>query len=102
MAVSPDVHLLEAQRELRRWVQVNDKKLESLMARDEDQVHRADNVSHMVYVVSWLVRILLRARFFSFLFFCLADLRVQLYSLGAQRDLRVQARPELRSGTAKT
>jgi hypothetical protein len=27
---------------------VNDKKLESLMARDEDHVYRVDNVSHMV------------------------------------------------------
>jgi hypothetical protein len=45
---SPDVYLLEAHRELQRWVKVNDKKLESLMARDEDHVCRVDNVSHMV------------------------------------------------------
>jgi hypothetical protein len=45
---SPDVYILEAHQELKRWVEVNDKKLESLMARDEDHVCRVDNVSHMV------------------------------------------------------
>lgn len=49
MADSPDVHLLEAHRELRKWVSVNEKKLESLMARDEDHVDRVENVSHMVW-----------------------------------------------------
>lgn len=48
MAASPDAHLLEAHQELRRWVDVNDKKHASLMARDEDHVCRIDNVSHMV------------------------------------------------------
>ena len=48
MTNAPDVHLLEAHSELRRWIAVNDKKLESLMARDEDHVYRVDNVSHMV------------------------------------------------------
>jgi hypothetical protein len=48
MAASPDAHLLEAHLELRRWVDVNDKKHASLMARDEDHVCRIDNVSHMV------------------------------------------------------
>lgn len=49
MAAAPDVHLLEAHEELKRWVDVNEKKLESLMARDEDHVQRVDGVSHMVY-----------------------------------------------------
>ncbi|GAB7325663.1 hypothetical protein MBLNU13_g09640t1 [Cladosporium sp. NU13] len=49
MAHSPDIHLLEAHRELRKWVRVNEKKLESLMARDEDHVDRVENVSHMLY-----------------------------------------------------
>lgn len=48
LADSPDKHLLEAHRELKRWVRVNDKKLESLMARDEDHVYRVENVSYMV------------------------------------------------------
>jgi hypothetical protein len=48
VADSPDIYMLEAQQELQRWVEVNDKKLESLMARDEDHVCRVDNVSHMV------------------------------------------------------
>ena len=48
IAESPDIHLLEAHRELRRWVSVNEKKLDSLMARDEDHVDRVENVSHMV------------------------------------------------------
>lgn len=48
MALSPDAHLLEAQRELRRWVDVNSQKLEGLKARDEDHVDRVENVSHMV------------------------------------------------------
>ena len=55
MADSPDTHLLEAHTELRRWVRVNDKKLESLMARDEDHVYRVENVS---YMVCWLVNII--------------------------------------------
>lgn len=49
MAETPDIHLLEAHRELRKWVSVNEKKLESLMARDEDHVDRVENVSHMVW-----------------------------------------------------
>lgn len=40
--------LLDAHNELKRWITVNDKKLTSLMERDEDHVHRVDNVSHMV------------------------------------------------------
>ena len=48
MADAPDEHLLEAHEELKRWIAVNDKKLESLMSRDEDHVYRVDNVSHMV------------------------------------------------------
>jgi hypothetical protein len=48
MTDSQDDWLLEAHNELRRWIAVNDKKLESLMARDEDHVYRVDNVSHMV------------------------------------------------------
>jgi hypothetical protein len=48
MADTPDEHLLEAHEELKRWIAVNDKKLESLMSRDEDHVYRVDNVSHMV------------------------------------------------------
>lgn len=48
MAETPDVHLLEAHAELKRWVGVNEKKLESLMSRDEDHVYRVENVSHMV------------------------------------------------------
>jgi hypothetical protein len=50
MMDSPDECLLEAHNELKRWAAVNDKKLESLMSRDEDHVHRVDNVSHMVRV----------------------------------------------------
>jgi hypothetical protein len=49
MAASPDAHLLEAHQELRRWVDVNDKKHASLMARAEDHVCRIDNASHMVF-----------------------------------------------------
>jgi hypothetical protein len=52
MTVSQDDWLLEAHNELRRWIAVNDKKLESLMARDEDHVYRVDNVSHMVREVN--------------------------------------------------
>ena len=48
MTDAPDDHLLEAHEELKRWIAVNDKKLESLMSRDEDHVYRVDNVSHMV------------------------------------------------------
>jgi hypothetical protein len=48
MADAPDGHLLEAHKELRRWVSLNKEKLESLMARDEDHVYRVENVSHMV------------------------------------------------------
>lgn len=43
-----DTYVLEAHEELKRWVAVNDNKLESLMVRDEDHVYRIDNVSHMV------------------------------------------------------
>jgi hypothetical protein len=60
MADSQDDWLLEAHNELRRWIAVNDKKLESLMARDEDHVYRVDNVSHMVCGVdNWRVALLL-------------------------------------------
>jgi hypothetical protein len=48
MMDAPDDYLLEAHNELKRWIAVNDKKLESLMSRDEDHVYRVDNVSHMV------------------------------------------------------
>lgn len=48
LGVISDAHILEAHEELKRWLDVNDNKLESLMARDEDHVYRIDNVSHMV------------------------------------------------------
>jgi hypothetical protein len=48
LADSPDPDLHEAHEELKRWISINGKKLDSLMARDEDHVHRVDNVSHMV------------------------------------------------------
>ena len=48
MADHPDAYQRKAHEELRRWFKVNNNKLESLMARDEDHVYRVDNVSHMV------------------------------------------------------
>lgn len=41
-------HRLKVHEELKQWVALIDRKLESLMARDEDHVFRVDNVSHMV------------------------------------------------------
>jgi len=43
-----DVHLLEAHEELKAWFTLNDNKLQSIMARDEDHVNRVDDVSHLV------------------------------------------------------
>jgi hypothetical protein len=81
MADSPDVHLLEAHGELKRWVSVNDKKLESLMARDEDHVSRMENVSYMVCM---------HARGIDQTT-VLTHIPPQLYSLVGQRDMRVQS-----------
>jgi hypothetical protein len=91
MAESPDTHLLEAHRELRKWVSVNEKKLESLMARDEDHVDRVENVSHMVWslVISIVLLLLIGRHSFT-------------ASLGSGTYGFSPALRELRSGIAKT
>lgn len=42
-------HLLQVHKELKSWVALIERNLESLMARDEDHACRLDNVSHMVW-----------------------------------------------------